>query len=151
MSVPMLPPTTCWAEAQCQLRVNQYQLVSTWRTLQSDKSQLFKRIFEKNGFLAVSGSDLGLKLVTSFLRLVSLSQCIILFALHQFSSSTSHYKLELMKGLLDLSLVLLWTTQDFCSPLTGSDLIFAVSTYEMGKEGQKSSGLSRACLFPVAC
>ena len=28
----------------------------------------------------------------------------------------------------------LWTRQDFCSPLTGSDLIFAVSACGMGKE-----------------
>ena len=28
---------------------------------------------------------------------------------------------------------------------------FVVSSYGMEKEGQKSSGLSLACLFPVAC
>ena len=42
---------------------------------------------------------------------------------------------------LDLPLVL-WTRQDFCSLLTGSGLIFAVSSYGMGKEGQKRSGVS---------
>ena len=35
--------------------------------------------------------------------------------------------------------------------ITDSDLIFVISAYGMGKEGQECSGLSRACQLPVAC
>ena len=157
MSVPILPPTTSWAPSQCQPSVNQYQLVSSWyrlvsswQTLQSDKSYLFKWLFKKNEFLAVSGSDLGLELWTSSLVQTSSWTCL----------STSVY-LPCINSQAPISTIswnqwkscwsCLWTGQEFCSLLTGRDLIFAVSAHGMGKEGQKCSGLSRACLLPLAC
>ena len=100
----MLSSTTCLAPAVSTQRqpvsslyqpvsscINQYQV-----TLQSDRSHLFKWLFKKNGFLAVSGSDLGLELPEAE-QLLDLCQYIIFFALHQFSCSNSHYKLESME------------------------------------------------------
>ena len=163
VSVPMLPPTTCWAPALNSVstliqletwykKILLYQ--ASWPTLQSDKSHLFKWLFEprKNGFLAFSGSwsDLGLELVTSSLRQNSSWTCV--------STSFSLPCINFQALILTISCnrwkairICLGTRQDFCLPLTGSDLIFAVSAYGMGKEGQKSSGLTRACLLPVAC
>ena len=77
VSVPMLPPTTSWSPGQCQLSVNQYQQVGIKLvTLQSDKSHLFKWLFKKNGFLAVSESDLGFELLKSSLRQNSSCTCV---------------------------------------------------------------------------
>ena len=45
----------------------------------------------------------------------------------------------------------IWTRQDFPSWLTGSNLLFAVSSYGMGKEGQKGWDLSLAGLLLVTC
>ena len=135
----MLPPSTCWAPVQCQLSVNQYQLVSSlyqpvssWQALQSDKSHLFKWLFEKNGFLAVSGSNLGLELVTSSLRQNSSWTCVSTsFSLPciNFQALIRTISWNRWKAIRTC----LWTRQDLCSPLTGSDLIFAVSAYGMGK------------------
>ena len=84
----MLPPTTSLAPAQCQLSVNQYQLLTTsiklpvvstcnkLVTLQSDKSHFFKWLVKKNGYLFVSGSDLGFELLTSSLRQNSSCTCV---------------------------------------------------------------------------
>ena len=79
-------------------------------------------------------------------QLLDLCQYIILFALH-FQALICTISWNQWKAIWTC----LWTRQVFCSQLTGSDLIFAVSAYGMGKEGQKSSGLTRACLLPVAC
>ena len=75
------------------------------------KSRLFKSLFKKNGFLAVSGSDLGWglqlttrlnKLLVSDLeaeQLLCLFQYIILFSLYRSSSSYWLYMLKSMKVL----------------------------------------------------
>ena len=95
--------------------------------------------------LAVSGSALGLECRTSSLRHNSSWTCL----------STSFYLLFINSQALICTkswnslrwkchLTCLWIGQDFCSSLIGSDLIFAVSTDGMGKECQKSCGLSRA-------
>ena len=113
----------------------------------SDKSHLFKWLFEKNGFLAVSGSNLGLELVTSSLRQNSSWTCVSTsFSLPciNFQALIRTISWNRWKAIRTC----LWTRQDLCSPLTGSDLIFAVSAYGMGKEGQKSSDLTGACLLP---
>ena len=72
----------------------------------------------------------------------------LLFALYQSSGLNSNCKLKFTKVLADLCLP--GTRQDFSSWLTGSNLLFAVSTYGMGKEGQKSSVLSLAGLLLMA-
>ena len=79
-------------------------------------------------------------------QLLGLFQCNLLFALYQSSSLNSHSKPEINEGCT-------WTSQDFSSWLAGSNLLCAVSAYGMGKEGQKSSGLSLACprLLLVTC
>ena len=93
-------------------------LVSIWTTFEYkvSKSRLFKSLFKKNGFLAVSGSDLGwgLQLTTRLNKLlVSDSeaeqllcqfQYIILLSLYQFSSSNWLYMLKSMKVLSYLCL-----------------------------------------------
>ena len=45
-------------------------------TLQSDKSHLFKWLVKKNGYLVVSGSDLGFELLKSSLRQNSSCTCV---------------------------------------------------------------------------
>ena len=52
-----------------------------------------------------------------------------------------------MKMLLDLSL----DKPRFLVIAYMKQQTFAFSTYGIGKEGQKSSSLSLACLLPVAC
>ena len=153
VSVPMLPPTTSWSPGQCQLSVNQYQQVGIKLvTLQSDKSHLFKWLFKKNGFLAVSESDLGFELLKSSQRQNSSLTChSTSFYLPCINSQAVIRTISWNRWKSSLSCI--WTGQDFCSLLTGSlsDLTFSVSAYGMWKEGQECSGLSRACLLPVAC
>ena len=54
---------------------------------------------QKNGFLAICGSDLGAELATSSLR--KKSQYIFLFSMHQFSSSNFRCKLKSTKPVGD--------------------------------------------------
>ena len=74
---------------------------------------------------------------------LDLSQYIFLFTLHQSSSSS--------RNPWNSRQTWVWTSQVFLSLLTWSHKIFAVRAYGTGKEGQKGSGLSLACLLPVAC
>ena len=60
-----------------------------------------------------------------------------------------------MHSKLDKFAMLTWPIlvragQIFLSKPTGSNLLSAVSTYGMGDEGSKSSGLYLACLLSVA-
>ena len=84
----MAPPTTCWEPVKNQSSVNSVpmqwqqwfgmcQPASSWLSLfKVSISHLFELLFKKNGFLAVSGSDLELELTTSSLRQYSSWACL---------------------------------------------------------------------------
>ena len=119
-SVPMLPPTTCSAGRRRSVNsvstsINQYQLevpsqlVSSWPILQSEEGHLFRWtwIFETKwlfGCFWIRSRIGSFNKLSEALQFLGLSQYIILFALHQSSSSNSHYKLESMKVQSDLPL-----------------------------------------------
>ena len=143
------PPARLLCLTQCQswykLDRRRYSCIKLADSSKWPKSP-FQVTFQKKGILAVSGSDLWLELVTSSLRQNSSWTCVST----PFSLPSINFQaliLTISWNRLKAIRTCFWTRQNFCSPLTGSDLIFAVSTYGMGKEGQKSSGLTRACYF----
>ena len=110
--VPMPPQTTCWTpeqshkvSTQCHLVLTSMNSVSSWLSVPKFQmtKDLVKCLFKKNGFLAVCGSDQGSELTTNSLR-QELSQYILLFNMHQSSSSNLHSKLKSMRIFSDLSL-----------------------------------------------
>ena len=115
---------------QCQPVSTSIKLVSTYiklATLQSDKSHLFKWLFKKNGFLAVSGSDLGIELLTSSLRMNSSWSLGVLDLSQYIRPSMPCIKSQAIIRTISwnrwkCSLSCLWTGQDFSSLLT-PDLI----------------------------
>ena len=160
MSVPMLPPTTCRllcagaVSTQCQpdqIVSSLYQLVSSWLTLQSDKvtfssdfSSLRKWLF---GCFWIRSRIRAFNKLSEAELLLDLSQYIILFALHQFSSSHLHYKLKSNKVPLDLPL----DRTRFLLIAQESDLIFAVCAYGMERKARTALTLWSLQSLSTSC
>ena len=75
-----IPVSTQHQQVQTSINLNQYQAGFLFLNLKMSnlKSRLFEWLFKKNGFLAVSGSDLGFELTvraTSSLRQKSSRPC----------------------------------------------------------------------------
>ena len=114
--------------------INQFQLASSWLSLQSVKKSPFQVTPQEKwrfGCLWLRSrirAQNNLSEPEQHLCLFKLNLC---FALYQSSSSNLHCKLKLTKS----RWTCVWTRQDFSSQLTGRDLLFAFSSHVMGKEG----------------
>ena len=160
----MPAPITCWAPAQSHSVSTQCQLASTWISinsasswlpLPSDKSHLDKWLLKKNGCLAVCAtlwcrSQIGAHTVANSLRQKSSWICLsISFSL--LCINPQALICTLRGNQWKSFLIWVGTIQVFLLLLTWNNRHFAGSAYGIGKECQKSSGLSLACLLPVAC
>ena len=156
----MPAPITCWAPAQshsvstqCQFASTSINSASSWLPLPSDKSHLDKWLLKENGCLAVCATLWCRSQIRAHSKLseaeklLDVSQYIFLFTMYQSSSSDLHFE---RKSVLSF-LTWVGTIQVFFLLLSWSNKHFAGSAYGIGKECQKSSGLSLACPLPVAC
>ena len=110
------------------LLLNKYQVACLYKVTNLKKSPFQVTLQEKWLFCHNKPSEAE--------QLLGLFQCNLLFPV-------SILKLKFVSSNQRMyQWTCVWTKQDFFSWLTGSNLLFAVNAYGMGKEGEKSLGLS---------